>query len=270
MKQYPHCVEQLFYKPLVITQARHAALCRILETRMRGDMPMPLPTTEPDDDDEIEPDWQSYGADAVIPVHGVLTAHESDIPASSCGCGLDTVRGMIKAAVADPEVEKIILDFRTPGGGVTGLPELGREIASIRDKKTIAFTDSECCSGGVWLASQCQYFYTTGSASVGSIGVWCAYLDMSRMMQNEGVNMQAISAGKYKLLGAYWRPLNDEEKGMLQSEVDNIYNQFTEAVNLNREVDREYMQGQIFSGTEAVEIGLCDGQVESMDELLES
>src|SRR5262249_2244832 len=104
----------------------------------------------------------------------------------------------------------------------------------------------------------------------GSIGVWCAYLNLSRQMQNEGVEMQAISAGKYKLLGAYWKALSDDEKAMLQADVNKIYDRFKEAVNLNREVSSEYMQGQIFDGEQAAEIGLVDGLVDSIDELRES
>jgi protease IV len=269
MKRYPFAISQLFYRPMAITQARHAALCQILESRMLGDMPG-MPQVEPDDDDKPTPDWQTNGRFAIIPVHGVITNHASDIPSSSCGCGMDTVSDMINVARADSEVETLIFDFRTPGGSVTGLPERARQIASIHDKKTIAFTDDECCSAGVWLATQCNYFYTTSSASVGSIGVWCAYLDISRKMENEGMNMQAISAGKYKLLGAYWKTLSDDERSMLQADVDKIYSQFSESVNLNREVDSKYMQGQVFDGAQAVEIGLCDGLVDSMDELIES
>jgi protease-4 len=88
-------------------------------------------------------------------------------------------------------------------------------------------------------------------------------------MQNDGENMQAISAGKYKLMGAYWKPLSDEEKKMLQKEVDQIYEDFKSAVNLNREVSDEFMQGQIFDGKQAQEIGLIDGCVDDLEDVLE-
>jgi signal peptide peptidase SppA len=276
MKKYPHIINRLFYEPLIVTHARHAAMCRVLESRLAQGMR--------DDDDEDEedeeasadspqkrpaPDWQTFGRDAVIPVHGTLVGHASDIPMSSCGCGCDDVAKMIDVAMVDSEVQKIIFDFRTPGGAVTGIPELARKIAGISGKTTVAFTDDECCSAGVWLASQCQYFYTTPSASVGSIGVWMACLDQSRHLANEGQNVQAISAGKYKLLGAFWKPLTDEERAMLQADVDKIYGQFKQAVTMQRSLKAEFMQGQIFDGETAVEIGLCDGLVECLEELLE-
>ncbi len=174
---------------------------------------------------------------------------------------------MIKVAEADDTIETVLFDFRTPGGAVNGVPELGSQIARMH-KNTIGFSDSECCSGGIWLAMQCEQFFCTTSATVGSIGVWCAYLDISRQMANEGVKMNAISAGKFKLLGAYWRAMTDEERAMLQADVDRIYAQFEDAVGLHREISDEFMQGQVFDGEKACEIGLCDGLVDGIGDLL--
>ncbi len=255
MKKFPNCIQKLFYEPLVITPAKHAALCRVLEARMGG-QPNASMMDDEEGDDEDDFGYGAYGTDAVIPVHGVLTNHASDIPASSCGCGLDRVSAMV------------VFEFNTPGGGVTGIPELASKIAAITTKETVGFTDSECCSGGIWLGMQCQTFYATPSASVGSIGVWCAYLDISKQMKKAGENMQAISAGKFKLLGAYWKPLSDEEKAMVQTGVDKIYAQFKDAVLTRREVPDAAMQGQIFDGQEACEAGLCDGLVSGLDEIL--
>lgn len=276
MKRYPHIISKLLYEPVAITPSKHAAIMRVIESHLARGIRLDDPHEPPGsggapivEPEEPEPDWQTFGPDAIIPVHGVLGKHLEPLEMMSGGCDLDTVSAMIDVAMADSEVQKIIFDFRTPGGEVTGIPELGRKIAGITSKKTIAFTDSECCSGGVWLATQCQYFYTTSSAAVGSIGVWTAYLDISRQMANEGENMQAVFAGKFKLMGAYWRPLSDDERARLQADVDKIYSQFTEAVNLRREVAADNMQGQIFDGEQAVEIGLCDGLVEGMDELLQ-
>jgi signal peptide peptidase SppA len=186
----------------------------------------------------------------------------------SGGCDLQNVSDMIDIAEYDKSVTRVIYDFRTPGGEVTGLPETARKILRS-SKETVAFTDSECCSGGMWLASQCQQFYTTPSARVGSIGVWCAYLDESRQMANEGVNMQAFSAGKFKLMGAYWKPLTGAEKAILQREVDSIYSEFKLAVNAQRSVTDDAMgEGLVFNGQDAADRGLTDGCVEDMSEVL--
>jgi protease-4 len=118
------------------------------------------------------------------------------------------------------------------------------------------------------MASQCQSFVASESSSVGSIGVWCAYLDISRQLANEGTNVQEISAGKYKTMGAYWKPLTSEEKGVLQTQVDRLHAQFKDAVLLRREVDAKHMEGQIFDGAEAMEIGLVNDVADSLDDIL--
>lgn len=263
MKKYPHVISKLFYEPLIITRERHQAICRVVEAHMAridaGD------GHEPEDEG---PEYVATEQTAIIPVRGVLVGHADDIPASSCGCGLDEVGAMIDVAVADPSITRIVFNFDTPGGAVVGVPELGRKIAAIVSKTTVAFTDSQCCSGGMWLAAQCQQFYCTESARVGSIGVWCAYLDLSRQMAQDGERMQEFSAGKYKTMGGYWKPLSKEEGQIIQSKVDKIFEQFREAIQTRRIVNDEFMEGQVFDGPEAVEAGLVDGLVESIEEVI--
>ncbi len=270
MKQYPHIIAELFHKPLIITHARHAAMVQILEARIAGGSADRRAEIEanPISETEQNPEVQIFGQCAIIPIHGVVTRYASDIPASSCGCGLDEVSAMIEEAQSDRGVQTLLFDFRTPGGSVNGIPEMAAKIASSR-KPTVAFTGSECCSAGVWLATQCQSFFCSPSASVGSIGVWSAYADLTKQMKKEGVAIQSISAGKYKLMGAYWKALTDEEKAMLQADVDRIYAQFKDAVNARRQVADEFMQGQIFDGEKACEIGLCDGLIDEIGELIE-
>ncbi len=165
-------------------------------------------------------------------------------------------------------MNRLLFDFRSPGGTVTGIPEMGRKMRFLK-KKTVAYTDSEANSGALWLASQAEEFYATPSSSVGSIGVWTASMDYSRMMENEGIKMNAVSAGKYKLLGAYWKPMTADELAILQTKVDGIHAEFKDVVNARREIDTKYMEGQLFDGTEAAEIGLIDGLVDDIAELFD-
>lgn len=266
MKKFPNVINKLFYEPLLITRARHQSMCRVVEAHMAK---VDLQQEDPDGDENDEGmGYVATNQTAIIPVKGVLVAHASDIPLSSCGCGLDQISAMIDIAMADPTISKIVFYFDTPGGGVTGIPELGRKIAGITSKQTVAFWDSECCSGGMWLAMQCQQAYCTESSNCGSIGVWSAYLDLTRQAEKEGVRVQEFSAGKFKTMGAWWRPLSKEEGKMIQDGIDKIYEQFKEAVQTRRVVADEYMEGQIFDGPEAIEAGLVDGLVESIEEVI--
>lgn len=270
MKAFPHIIHKLFFEPLVITPQKHAAICQVVSAHMEGRL-------KASDDEDMEPedtddDMTIIGANAIIPVHGVIQQHMPDTPSGGSGCDLERLNAMIDIARAHSRVTRAIFDFRSPGGSVTGVPETARKIASImpEELETIAWTDSQCCSGAIWLAAQCQKFYCTPSAQVGSVGVWCAYLDISRQMQNEGENMQAFSAGKHKLLGAYWKPMAEDEKAIIQKGVDRTYALFKAAMGTHRtSADDAYGNGLIFDGDEAAERGLTDGTAESLDELME-
>jgi signal peptide peptidase SppA len=261
MKDYPRILAAVFGEPWLITREKHLAIERILLSRLEGEK-------APDEEMETaaEPDLTIEDGTAIIPVHGIIGKHMSGLAMMSGGADLDAIGAMTDAAEADASVNRVLFDFRSPGGTVTGIPEMGRKIYRMK-KKTLAFTDSEANSGALWLASQAQEFYATQSSAVGSIGVWTHRLDLSRQLENEGIKVNAISAGKYKLMGAYWKPLTDEERAILQARVDGIHNEFKLAVNARRQVDEKYMEGQIFNGEEAAQIGLVDGLVEDISEL---
>lgn len=274
MKSYSHIISKLFYEPLLVTPMRHAALLHMLETRLNTSSLRVRIDDQPEGgtgngaDEAAE--MKAAGGTAIIPVHGTLVMHPEDIAMSECGCALEDLNRMIDAAENDPRIECVVYDFRTPGGTVTGIPETGRKILHSR-KETIAFTGSECCSGGIWLAAQCQAFYATQSSRVGSVGVYCMTLDMSKAIEESGVQVNAIFAGKYKLLGASFKPLAEDERAILQDGVDKIYGQFKEAMESHRMVaDENFGNGLVFDGEDALAMGFTDGVVESLDEVIEN
>lgn len=281
MRNYSHIISKLFNEPTLLTPARHAAICHLLETKLSTDPQAAGPTKrfrpnsgtyEDSSDNEgitYFDQLRTVGNVAIIPIHGTLVAHPEDIAMSECGCSMEDVSKAIDMAENNPDVDTMLFDFRTPGGSVTGIPETGRKIVNSR-KNTIAFTDSECCSGGIWLAAQCEKFYATQSSRVGSVGVYVMCLDMTGAMKKDGMKVNAISAGKFKLLGAYWKSMSTEETAIVQKGVDKIYGQFKEAMESHRVVhDEHFGNGLVFDGDEAAEIGFTDGVVESMDDILE-
>jgi signal peptide peptidase SppA len=186
------------------------------------------------------------------------------------GCSLDQVRQDIETAETDAQIQYVIFDFRSPGGTVTGVPEIADEIKALGlSKETVAFTDDQCCSAALWLASQCNQFFCSPSATVGSVGVYSVYADESVSLSQQGIKINEIASGKYKLSGAPWRAMTDTERAMFQSSCDAIYANFKAAILDNRDVADEDMQGQCFNGADALEKGLVDGLAPSLEDLLD-
>lgn len=213
----------------------------------------------------------------VIPVHGTIGQHLDWIDVEYFGgCDLDAVNAAIEQAEEDDTINTVVFDFRTPGGTVTGIPECANailELSQVYGKNTIAFTDSQCCSGGLYLAEQCERFFCTPSSRIGSCGVYSIFVDQSRMLEAAGIKVNAISAGEYKLSGAPFRPMTDDERAMFNERVQGIHADFKTAVNAIRSVDSAYLEGQVFDGKEAVKIGMADDifmASEDMMDMLES
>ena len=210
---------------------------------------------------------------AVVPVYGILAKNASFIEEACQGVtDINAIAHAVAQAAAAKEVKTLILDLATPGGQVTGIPELGaliRTVTQMRGKTVYAFTDERCCSAGYWIASQADEFYATPSSTVGSIGTYLAWLDESVKMQLEGVRLEFFGAGKHKGMGLPGRPLNQEDRALLQTKVEEINGWFTSAVSMaRRKVSDETMQGQTFGGAEAVARHLADGMVYSWEEFL--
>lgn len=210
---------------------------------------------------------------AVVPVYGILAKNASFMEEVCMGVtDINAISHAIAQVAAAKEIKTLILDLATPGGQVTGIPEIGalvRSVTQMRGKTVYAFTDERCCSAGYWIGSQADEFYATPSSTVGSIGTYLAWLDESVKMQLEGVRLEFFGAGKHKGMGLPGRPLTQEDRALLQSKVEEINGWFTSAVtSARKKVSDETMQGQTFGGAEAVARHLADGVVGSWEEFL--
>jgi protease-4 len=100
-----------------------------------------------------------------------------------------------------------------------------------------------------------------GSA-VGSIGVISEIPNVSELLDTVGVEFQVITAGKYKDVGSPYRPLTDDERALIQGSVDEAYDQFIGIVAEGRDMPRSEVEslatGWVWSGEEALELGLVD------------
>jgi protease-4 len=207
---------------------------------------------------------------AVIAVHGIIGKHLSSLETMCGGCDLDEVEAEIKEAMADGNTRAIVLDFNSPGGVVTGVPELAEKIrAWSADKPIFAFTDSLCASAAYWLASACSDVVATKTADLGSIGVYIAMVDDSEWWNKEGLKLELIKAGEFKAMGISGKSLSDAERALLQSDVDTIYAMFTADVRTGRPgIADEVMQGQTFLGQSAVDARLASGLVPDLPAMI--
>lgn len=208
------------------------------------------------------------GRVGIVPLRGVVGKSLAPIDRMTGAVDLDDFSRDIDDMENDDEVEVILVDISSPGGTVTGVEEAAAMLARS-SKPTVAFTDTEAASAAYWIGAAADRFVATPSATVGSIGVYMAIPDFSEAYRQAGVDMQVIKAGKLKGAGIEGTKLSDEQKDDLQTQVDELYEDFKTAVRGKRKmVKDEDMEGQVFSGKTAARKGLVTGLAPSLSALI--
>ena len=190
----------------------------------------------------------------VIRIHGPLMRNPDLFSVLLFGAtDMDTVAAAISEAVSRDDVRSILLDIDSPGGTVNGTPELAQAVADAAKHKTVyAFSAGQMASAAYWIASQADAIYATPSARIGSIGVLLPIIDSSERFRAEGLRMEVFAAGKFKTIGTPGLSLTDEQRTLLQSDIEEIAADFKAAVLARgRKVPDEAMEGQSFSARQA-------------------
>jgi signal peptide peptidase SppA len=207
------------------------------------------------------------GGIAVLPFYGVVTQRGNMMDDISGPGSVSTQRftAAFREALAEDTVGGILIDIDSPGGSVYGVAELAEEIYQARGQKpVVAIANSLAASAAYWVGSAASEFYVTPGGEVGSIGVWQAHYDYSQALAEEGIKPTLISAGKYKVEGNAYQPLDADAQAFMQSRVDDYYAAFTKGVSRGRNVGiakvRDGMgQGRVLGADAAQAENMVDG-----------
>jgi protease-4 len=205
---------------------------------------------------------------AIIPVKGVIGSGLTELEKMMGATDVEDIQEMLEDAERDPGVETIIFDFDTPGGTVTGVPEMAARIRACQ-KRTVGWTCKQSCSAGMWLMSQCDEVFVSPSSVVGSIGVYIPIYDMKAAYAEEGITVDLIKAGWAKGAGYTGTSMTPEQRKLFQDDVDEMHKWFIADIKAVRTyADEADMQGQCWSGKKGAEKNLVSGLLNTFDDLL--
>lgn len=161
------------------------------------------------------------------------------------------------------DIRAIVIRVNSPGGGVVPSQEIYEKILKVRkSKKVVASMGTVAASGGYYVASATEHIMANPGTITGSIGVLMQFPQLRELLDKVGLRTQVIKSGSYKDTGSPLRDITDEELSILQAVVDDIHEQFVEAVQANRSIPRENIlkigESMIFTGRQALEEGLVD------------
>ncbi len=173
----------------------------------------------------------------------------------------DIVEDFVLAAEEDSSIEAILFEINSPGG----LPAASERIAeSIRSSKlpTVGMIGDIGASGGYMVAAATDHLIASPFSIVGSIGVNASYIENSKQNEEDGLTYVQLIAGKYKDAGDPNKPLTEEERALIQRDLDEVHKYFIKMVAEYRglSVDKvtDLADGGTVTGTKAKETGLVD------------
>ena len=168
----------------------------------------------------------------------------------------DTVIDQIHQYRDDQTVKAIVLRINSPGGSVAPVQEIYSELRKL-EKPIVASMGSTAASGGYYIAAIADEILANPGTLTGSIGVIMQFTKLKGLYEKIGLEQQVIKSGKFKDTGSSMRDMTDEERTLLQATLDDVHNQFIDAVfegrqaHLTREEIVTLADGRVFSGQQA-------------------
>lgn len=171
----------------------------------------------------------------------------------------ELVARQLAQAEADPRIQAVVLRISSPGGSIAASQEIYNMIERFPKPIVVSMGD-QVASGGYYISAAADAIVANPGTITGSIGVISALMNLEGLYEKLGIEVEIIKSGEHKDM--FQRALTDEERQLLQELNDEAWRQFVEAVAKGRELDVAHVEqlatGEIFTGSQALELGLVD------------
>jgi protease IV len=196
--------------------------------------------------------WKSHSGEiAIVNIHGVLMDSRSIVR-------------QLSDYRHNPQVRGIILSIDSPGGAVAPAQEIYSEIMKLRagHKTVYASMGTVAASGGYYIACAADYVLANPGTLTGSISAVMAFNNIEELTKKVGFKPSVIKSGKYKDIGSPLRTMTREEHNILQDVVNDVHEQFVEAIAKGRGLPHsdvhKIADGRIMTGQQALKLNLID------------
>lgn len=199
----------------------------------------------------------------LIRIDGVIVSGTQPSPRGQGIVYSEHIADVIKRAGEDDRVKAVVLRVNSPGGSVVGSNEIYEALLEL-NKPIVVSMGEMGASGGYYISCAAERIMVNPSTLTGSIGVIAQMPDVSNLMNKIGVDINVIKSGDFKDEGSPFRPMTQEEKDIWQEIIDEAYEQFVAIVaegrDLPEDLVREIADGRIYTGIQAIELGLADDE----------
>ncbi len=166
--------------------------------------------------------------------------------------------------VEEQKFPVLLLRIDSPGGTVGDSQEIHQALMRLRESgcQVVASYGNISASGGVYVGSAANRVVANAGTITGSIGVILRGNNLEKLLKRIGVRFETVKSGEFKDILSPDKPLSEAEREILQALINSSYGQFVQAVaagrGLSEESVRAFADGRVFSGAQALELGLVD------------
>lgn len=163
----------------------------------------------------------------------------------------------------DEDVKAVVLRVNSPGGSAYGSEQIWHAVSQLKKEKPVIVSMGDyAASGGYYISCNADTIVAEPTTLTGSIGIFGMMPDAQGLTEKIGVHFDVVKTNPYADFGTITRPMNDDEKGLLQMHVNHGYELFLTRCSDGRGIGMEELdkiaQGRVWTGSTAKELGLVD------------
>lgn len=196
---------------------------------------------------------------AIIYAQGEIGSGEGDV--NTIGEG--SMRRSLQEARKNDDVKAIVLRIDSPGGSALTSDLIWREIEITKKVKPVVVSmGNYAASGGYYIACNANKIFAENNTITGSIGVFGVLPNFTPLANKLGINSEQVKTHENSANYSPFVPVDEKFKAFTLEGVEKIYNTFVTHVAEGRKMSFAQVdaiaQGRVWSGTEALKLGLVD------------
>lgn len=178
--------------------------------------------------------------------------------------GGESTSSLLRKARADDTVAAVVLRVDSPGGSSFASEQIRNEIEALQaeGKPVVASMSSLAASGGYWISMAADRIYARESTITGSIGIFGMFPTFQRSIDTLGISSDGVGSTRWAGQFRPDRAMSDDARELIQTIINRGYDEFISKVAKHRDLDKQVVdsiaQGQVWTGTDALEFGLID------------
>lgn len=178
--------------------------------------------------------------------------------------GSDRISRAFREARKDSSIKAIVFRVNSGGGSALASEVIWREVKLAQETKpVIASLGDVAASGGYYIVAPAQKIIASPNTITGSIGVFGLLFNGKKLLNDKlGIHVSVVKTNKFSDLGTFSRSLTAQEREVIQYSIEDTYDNFISHVAEGRHMKKEEVdkigQGRVWSGANAINIGLID------------